>query len=122
MWSKSTSTTLPEGIAAALKQQAAFAWPNECVGFIVQTDLRWFVMPLPAQSGPQYVFVEPSTLLCAAEALDAAHVQVVAVYHSHPDGHACLSAADYQFSAWARTHFLLVRVDEGWHIQMFRWS
>lgn len=105
-----------------LVEQAEAALPNECVGFIVRKGPRCFILPLPALATPSRVYVHPDVLLDAAMALDCGGVELVATYHSHPDGTAEPSSNDNLFSAWSYTHVLLYRSAGQWATQIYAWS
>ncbi|WAH44268.1 Mov34/MPN/PAD-1 family protein [Alicyclobacillus fastidiosus] len=123
MWSKSTCTNLLSStLVLRLAEQAEAALPNECVGFIVRKGPRCFILPIPAIATQSRVYVHPQVLLDAAMALDCGGAELVATYHSHPDGTAAPSSNDNLFSAWSRTHVLLYRSAGHWATQVYVWS
>lgn len=87
------------GCAAQMLTHVERALPNECVGFLagVGMDVS-LVIPLPNSRGPRSFFVEPCDQYLAEKRIRDNGLDLIAVYHSHPGGCACLSETDLRFA------------------------
>ena len=85
----------PEHLAALIAHARAAA-PNECCGILARRgNAVERVIPLAnADASPTTFRVAPADLLAAFEALDAAGLDLVGIYHSHPASPAYPSPTD----------------------------
>lgn len=91
---------------AVMKAHAEAAYPNECVGAMLGTTsangkIVGLAMPLEnAAEGSQHAFYELSkeSLLAADKAAREMRLEVIGIYHSHPDADAYFSETDLKHS------------------------
>jgi len=78
---------------------AGRAFPKECVGFLagIGTNVS-VVIPLPNSAGQKAFFVEPYDQYLAEKRIKENRLELIAIYHSHPQGCACLSEIDLHFA------------------------
>jgi proteasome lid subunit RPN8/RPN11 len=80
-------------------EHAGRVFPDECVGFLAGIDGKVsLVIPLPNSAGMKSFFVEPYEQYLAEKRMKENQLDLVAIYHSHPHGCACLSEIDLHFS------------------------
>jgi proteasome lid subunit RPN8/RPN11 len=85
--------------AAQMLAHADRALPNECVGFLAGVGMDvTFVIPLPNSRGSRSFFVEPYDQYLGEKRIKDARLKLIAIYHSHPGGCACLSETDLHFA------------------------
>ena len=91
---------------AVMKAHAEAAYPNECVGAMLGTSgggLKTVGLAMPLQNsakGSQHAFYELSndSLLAAEKAARQLGLDVIGIYHSHPDADAYFSETDLKNS------------------------
>jgi proteasome lid subunit RPN8/RPN11 len=84
---------------AQMLDHAARVFPNECVGFLAGIDAKVsLVIPLPNSAGTKSFFVEPYEQYLAEKRMKENQLNLIAIYHSHPHGCACLSEVDLHFA------------------------
>lgn len=91
---------------AVMKAHAEAAYPNECVGAMLGnsgSDSKVVVLAMPLENsaeGSQRAFYELSSnsLLAAENAARQLHLDLLGVYHSHPDADAYFSDTDLKHS------------------------
>ncbi len=89
--------------------------PEEAVGLLVGRGGRAFAAWPLANASPQplvHYLADPSALLAALKSADAEGLEVLAVYHSHPDGLARPSARDREEAGW-RVPYVILGLAEG---------
>lgn len=75
------------------------ALPEECVGFLAGKGMSVsLVVPLPNLAGLRSFFVEPYDQYLAEKRIKDSGLQLVAIYHSHPQGCSCMSETDLHFA------------------------
>ena len=91
---------------AVMKAHAEAAYPNECVGAMLGTSgggIKTVGLAMPLQNsakGSQHAFYELSndSLLAADKAARQLGLDVIGIYHSHPDADAYFSETDLKHS------------------------
>jgi proteasome lid subunit RPN8/RPN11 len=85
--------------ASQMLEHAGRAFPDECVGFLAGIGGKVsLVIPLPNSAGKKSFFVEPYEQYLAEKRIKENQVDLLAIYHSHPHGCACLSETDLHFA------------------------
>ena len=105
---------------AEIRQQAETAYPHEGCGLMGGAndgDARRVTRLVPvlnarSDSPRNRYLIEPDDFLRAQRALDRDGLEVVGVYHSHPDHPARPSAFDEE-QAWPRLSYIIVSVARG---------
>jgi proteasome lid subunit RPN8/RPN11 len=78
---------------------AGRVFPEECVGFLAGIGITVsLVIPLPNSAGQKSFFVEPYDQYLAEKRIEENRLELIAIYHSHPQGCACLSETDLHFA------------------------
>jgi proteasome lid subunit RPN8/RPN11 len=77
--------------------------PREAVGMLAgrPSSTASLALPLANVAGPAAFLADPYTQYLAEQRIRAESLNLLAIYHSHPGGGACLSAID---CAFARLH------------------
>lgn len=105
---------------AIMKAHAEAAYPNECVGAMMGTagsDSKSVVLAMPLENsaeGSQQAFYQLSkeSLLAAEKAAHQLRLQIIGIYHSHPDADAYFSETDLKHSCpWYS--FVVLSVKKG---------
>jgi proteasome lid subunit RPN8/RPN11 len=96
-------------VSAQLQAHAARAYPEECVGAIVRAPSGALEVRALTNvaADPRRAF-----LLSAKDTLQLAREELLAVYHSHPDGDAAPSREDLE-QAWEGTWLVVIPVTRG---------
>ena len=91
---------LPEAVLAAMRAHAAFDYPLEACGVVVQTAAGCVAVPCRhVDPAPTHGFyIDPRDVLALAER-EAAGEPLVAIYHSHCDSPATFSPRDRAYAA-----------------------
>lgn len=84
---------------AQMLAHAGRVFPEECVGFLagIGTNVS-LVIALPNAAGQKSFFVEPYDQYLAEKRMKENRLELIAIYHSHPQGCACLSEIDLHFA------------------------
>jgi proteasome lid subunit RPN8/RPN11 len=100
---------IPPEIQRALAAHAEAALPGEAVGLIGgQNYLARVVLPLPNIAGPRAFLADPYAQYLALRRLQEARLELLATYHSHPDGGVLPSPADIEFARlWPCSHVIV---------------
>ena len=91
---------------AVMKAHAEAAYPNECVGAMIGTsggDAKVVGLAMPLENsaeGSQHAFYQLSnaSLLAADKAARQMGLELLGIYHSHPDADAYFSKTDLKHS------------------------
>lgn len=75
--------------------------PREAVGMLAgdSSGIASLTLPLANIAGPGAFLADPYSQYLAESRISAERLRLVAIYHSHPDGSAYLSAADREFAS-----------------------
>ena len=94
-----TSVRMDNASAVHMLEHASRVLPEECVGFLagIGTNVS-LVIPLPNSAGQKNFFVEPYDQYFAEKQMKENQLELIAIYHSHPQGCACLSETDLYFA------------------------
>lgn len=105
-----------EGIFSACVRAAENAFPNEVCGLFSahQGEVRLHV--LPSITSPNFVEAKPESVVALAYQLETEGRNVVATFHSHPQGQRNFSARDAMLRLWAHSHMLAVKTPDGWEM------
>lgn len=98
---------LPAALIAALWGHAEREAPRECVGVIGGTQdgptrratALYPLLNIAARAHSEYL-ADPGHLLRALKAMDAEHLDLIALYHSHPTGPAWPSPTDARLARY----------------------
>jgi proteasome lid subunit RPN8/RPN11 len=94
-----------------VNNHARGAMPNEAVGILGgHSDGRVVkVIPLPNRALDRFSFyADPYAQYCAEKDITANGLEIIGIYHSHPNGAAALSADDLVFaSPWKCAHMVV---------------
>ncbi len=105
---------------AVMRAHAEAAYPNECVGAMLGSSAsggKAVVLAMPLENsaeGSQRAFYElsPKSLLAADKAAQLMGLELLGIYHSHPDADAYFSQTDLQRSCpWYS--FVVLSVKQG---------
>lgn len=100
---------IPAAIGYQMVEHAVRSFPAEAVGFLAGTKSTVEkALPLP-NLAPQGAFLaDPYEQYLAERSMQSDAVDVLAIYHSHPDGCTCLSDLDAQLAArWSCVHVVI---------------
>jgi proteasome lid subunit RPN8/RPN11 len=93
---------IPESIAGRLAAHAQSAYPRECCGFILGEDCDGElyvenILPIEniASENDRFMMA-PESVLMAEQTARVEKKEILAIYHSHPDGDGTPSATDRQ--------------------------
>ena len=107
---------------------ARYAYPEECCGFLLGADsaLRKIDRVLPAQnsnsdSRRSRYNIDPTELMHADEEARKLSLDLIGIYHSHPDAAAQPSSIDLEH-AWPWYTYLVLSVQNGEPKDMTAWS
>jgi proteasome lid subunit RPN8/RPN11 len=114
------SLTISQADLDALRAQAERDYPHETCGLLGGTlegatkrVTRLVPLANARHDSPENRYlIEPDVFRRAADALERGGLEVLGVYHSHPDHPARPSAFDRDH-AWPRLSYVIVRVDRG---------
>ncbi len=104
-----------EAVLEAMWLQARREAPRECVGLLVgragRAEAAW---PLPNVSPrPEVAYeADPRALVAALRRMDEAGLELVGIYHSHPNGVAWPSPTDRERAYW-RVPYVILGLAEG---------
>jgi proteasome lid subunit RPN8/RPN11 len=88
---------ISSGIAQAMRNAAATAWPREACGLLFGTDdavLDWQQTDNVASTPETHFEIDPAALFAALRAERAGGAALIGYWHSHPNGVATPSATD----------------------------
>ena len=99
---------LSQDIVGAIREHARAALPCECVGLLFgQDDKVNRRVPLTNISGDQSRYVaDPAELLAALRAGEAEGNDLLAIYHSHPNGRQTPSETDVKEAQYNVVHLI----------------
>lgn len=104
----------------AVRRHAADAYPEECCGFLLGSELPWGAVvervltadnEHPSARSNRYL-IPPERVLAARREARALNLRIVGYYHSHPGRSAEPSGHDLE-DAWPAVSYLIVPVAEG---------
>jgi proteasome lid subunit RPN8/RPN11 len=102
---------LPKILFEHLFELARSALPNECVGFLagISSGQVSAVFPLVNVAGEanRFYAAEPSGVIRALKAIKNQHLELIAIYHSHPRHEAVPSRTDLEKAAWDVPYLIL---------------
>jgi proteasome lid subunit RPN8/RPN11 len=117
-------------------QHAAVAYPQECCGLIVgkisgETKQTIAVYPMPntwtedvttpsSHSMRDRYAIDPAAMLDVIKQSRSQGLEIIGIYHSHPDHPAIPSECDRQL-AWSHYAYLIVSVDRGEPVTQLCW-
>ena len=105
----------------ALRRQAEAAYPHECCGVLLGTragdgrEVRRIVACRNARvdSPHNRYSIDPVELIRIQKDARAAGLEIVGIYHSHPDHTAQWSATDLQDACWIGYSYVITSVENG---------
>jgi proteasome lid subunit RPN8/RPN11 len=104
--------TLPADLRRQVLSHARESRPKEAVGLLGgdAEGLVSLILPLPnIATGNQAFIADPFAQYCALRRLQSDGLQLLAIYHSHPDGGAGPSERDLAYAnSWACVHMIVV--------------
>jgi proteasome lid subunit RPN8/RPN11 len=122
--SEAAALSLSRGLAEAIREHAAEAYPHECCGALIGTGrVVGDLLPLPnmTEDGPRRRFlVRPQDYRLAEKTAAAAGAALLGFYHSHPDHPARPSQYDLDH-AWPSFSYVIVSVVDGEAGPMTSW-
>ncbi len=102
-----------------ITNHAQSAYPEECCGFLIGTAImgKWVRLVLPApnsihESRTNRYSIDPVEIVRADEAAQRESLDLLGIYHSHPDAPTQPSQIDRQF-AWPTYTYLIISVENG---------
>jgi len=100
---------LPGAVRQQMIAQAIQALPHEAVGFVAgQGSRATTLVPLPNIAGHHAFLADPYSQFQAEREIKRSGLEIVGIYHSHPDGCGCASPADELFGqAWDCVHLIV---------------
>jgi proteasome lid subunit RPN8/RPN11 len=100
---------LPAKLGQQIIAHAIQALPQEAVGFVAGRGSRAeTLIPLPNIAGYRAFLAEPYSQFQAEREIKRSGLEIVGIYHSHPDGCGCASPADELFGqAWDCVHLIV---------------
>jgi proteasome lid subunit RPN8/RPN11 len=115
---------LEQGVAEAIRQHGADAYPNECCGALIGREGRvtaTYALPNTTEEGPRRRFlVRPDDYREAEKQARQAGRDLLGFYHSHPDHPARPSQYDLDH-AWPFFSYIIVSVRAGAPEDMTSW-
>ena len=119
--------SLPSELRAEILAHAREGAPEEVVGVLAgahdddrSTVVRCYRADNAAQSPRTRYEIEPSEELDLLERIDAAGLDVVGFYHSHPRGPLAPSDVDARLAAWPGHSYVIVSLDDA-DLGSWRW-
>lgn len=100
---------LPGTLRQQMIAHAIQALPQEAVGFVAGQGCRAVtLMHLPNIAGHHAFLADPYSQFQAEREIKRSGLEIVGIYHSHPDGCGCASPADELFGqAWECVHLIV---------------
>jgi proteasome lid subunit RPN8/RPN11 len=100
---------LPATLRRQIIAQAIQALPQEAVGFVAGRGSRAdTLIPLPNIAGHHAFLADPYSQFQAEREIKRSGLEIVGIYHSHPDGCGCASLVDKLFGqAWDCVHLIV---------------
>lgn len=119
---------LEQGHAAAIRRHGESDYPHEACGLMAgkvdgERTVVVQLVPLANQrtdSARNRYLIDPDAFRRAQTALDAAGLEIVGIYHSHPDHPAEPSVFDRE-QAWPRLSYVIIAVAAGRAGDMRSW-
>jgi proteasome lid subunit RPN8/RPN11 len=102
---------LPQDLVWGMLEHARGTLPHECVGLLFgkgDEARRQVELPNTATEPGRRFEAEPEALLAALQGADRLGDELVAVYHSHPNGTQTPSETDLQEARYAVPHLIIV--------------
>ena len=106
----------------AMRQHVAAEAPLEACGLIAgQGGMSAAVYPIPnALHSPTRYRMDPRAQVQTMFALEAAGLELLAIYHSHPQGPPLPSATDLHEATYAVPYLIWSPIGETWLVRAFR--
>jgi proteasome lid subunit RPN8/RPN11 len=100
---------LPGTLRQQIIAHAIQALPQEAVGFVAGQGCHAVTLiPLPNIAGHHTFLADPYSQFQAEREIKRSGLEIVGIYHSHPDGCGCASRADELFGqAWDCVHLIV---------------
>ncbi|MCE3047079.1 M67 family metallopeptidase [Helicobacter kayseriensis] len=112
--------TIPQCLYSQLIQEAKHHFPQECCGYLLgstqgQNNLLQSYIPMPnTHKTPQTHFAfDPLDQLQAFGILKQKRLQIIGVFHSHPNSPPIPSQEDLRFSFFVTQSFLIISLKNG---------
>lgn len=113
------SLSIPNDVVQALYRQAREEWPNECCGFLAGEERQQIgciaeSIPIVNETpSPVAYRTEPASLFAAYRTLRDRQLELLAVYHSHPNQPAVPSRRDREEWTYGETVCAIVGMAGG---------
>jgi proteasome lid subunit RPN8/RPN11 len=119
---------IPKDQLQYILDHAQFTYPEECCGFLlgIIAEQKWVhrAVSVPnthKQSRSNRYSVDPVEIVRADEAAQRSNLDLLGVYHSHPDAPPHPSQIDQEY-AWPRYTYLIVSVEKRVTKQVRAWQ
>lgn len=123
---------LDAGLLAAINAHGAASYPNEGCGLLLgevaadravvrsifPVENRWHI----AEEKRERFLISPQDMLQAELAAEDAGLEVIGVFHSHPDHEPVASPRDLAWAAWAGYSYLITAVRDGKPAESRSWQ
>ncbi|HFC09658.1 MAG TPA: M67 family peptidase [Chloroflexi bacterium] len=105
----------------AMRRHVAAEAPLEACGLVAGRDgVSVAVYPIPnALHSPTRYRMDPRAQVQAFFAMEAAGLELLAIYHSHPQGPPLPSATDLREATYAVPYLIWARLGETWLVRAF---
>jgi proteasome lid subunit RPN8/RPN11 len=129
-----TTIELPNEQWEKIRQHGARDYPNECCGILlgVQEEGRRVVRearPAPNlhtetadENRRRRYTITPADLLAAQDYADGKGLDIVGIYHSHPDHPARPSQYDLDHAVWSWWSYIIVSIEKGTPALLTSWA
>jgi proteasome lid subunit RPN8/RPN11 len=115
---------LPEDVLAAIRAHGCETYPDECCGALIGRGgeiVEAYALPNTTEEGPRRRFlVRPADYKAAEARAEAAGLDLLGFYHSHPDHPAKPSQYDLDH-AWPFFSYVIVSVRNGEALDVRSW-
>jgi proteasome lid subunit RPN8/RPN11 len=104
-------------------QQAIATYPHECCGLLVGQDKQTIaVYPMENTSNSPHdrYMIDPAAMLAVMKSIRGQDLNIIGIYHSHPDHPAVPSERDREL-AWPEYSYLILSVSLGQVVDRQSW-
>lgn len=118
---------LRDALVSEIRREGELAYPGECCGLLaglsgpIKEVQRLVPMENRRTDDPHRYLISPEDLRWATSELERSGLEILGIYHSHPDHPAAPSRFDLEH-AWPWYSYVILRVAEGNAAELTSWE
>jgi proteasome lid subunit RPN8/RPN11 len=124
---RAVTLRLSDALVSEIRREGELAYPRECCGVLagqagpIKEVQRFVPMQNQRTDDPHRYLISPEELRRVTAELESSGLEILGIYHSHPDHPAAPSKFDLDH-AWPWYSYVILRVDQGRAAELTSWE